>query len=99
MSADNIPEPVATLTLGKTYIFRLRNMTPHSHPIHLHGFTWTVLRSNQKTIEPYHTDTVLLEKNELVEVAFVADNPGRWMYHCHVIEHMKTGLMGYITVR
>lgn len=99
MSADNIPEPVATLTLGKTYIFHLRNMTPHSHPIHLHGFTWTVLRSNQKTIEPYHTDTVLLEKNELVEVAFVADNPGRWMYHCHVIEHMKTGLMGYITVR
>ncbi|MBL4826725.1 MAG: multicopper oxidase domain-containing protein [Spongiibacteraceae bacterium] len=31
-------------------------------------------------------------------MAFVADNPGRWMYHCHVIEHMKTGLMGYITV-
>ncbi len=98
MSADNIPEPVADLKLGKTYIFNLRNVTPHSHPIHMHGFTWLVLNSNKKKIIPYHTDTVLLEKNEVVQVAFVADNPGRWMYHCHVIEHMKTGLMGYIRV-
>ncbi|RLT98023.1 multicopper oxidase family protein [Ketobacter sp.] len=99
MSATNIPQPLATLELGKTYIFRLKNVTPHSHPIHLHGFIWTVLGSNQKTFETFHTDTVLLQKNEQVEVAFVADNPGRWMYHCHVIEHMKTGLMGYITVK
>lgn len=99
MSAENIPAPLADLQLGKTYIFRLKNVTPHSHPIHMHGFTWTVLRSNQKKIVPYHTDTVLLQKNEMVEVAFVADNPGHWMYHCHVIEHMKTGLMGYITVK
>ena len=99
MSANNIPEPLATLELGKTYIFRLKNVTPHSHPIHLHGFIWSVLRSNQKTFDLFHTDTVLLQKNEMVEVAFVADNPGRWMYHCHVIEHMKTGLMGYITVK
>ena len=99
MSADNIPEPLATLELGKSYRFRLKNVTPHSHPIHLHGFIWTVLSSNQKTIRTFHTDTVLLQKNEMVEVAFIADNPGRWMYHCHVIEHMKTGLMGYITVK
>lgn len=99
MSAEAIPAPLADLDLGKTYLFRLKNVTPHSHPIHMHGYTWTVLRSNQKKITPYHTDTVLLQKNELVEVAFVADNPGRWMYHCHVIEHMKTGLMGYITVK
>jgi FtsP/CotA-like multicopper oxidase with cupredoxin domain len=33
-----------------------------------------------------------------VDVAFVADNPGRWMFHCHVIEHQETGMMGYIEV-
>ncbi|AJQ94101.1 multicopper oxidase family protein [Gynuella sunshinyii] len=98
MTADYIPDPVARLTLGKSYIFNLRNNTPNSHPIHLHGFIWIVLNSNKKDIVPFHTDTVLLEKNETVQVAFVADNPGRWMYHCHVIEHMKTGLMGYIEV-
>lgn len=98
MSANNIPEPLAKLELGKTYIFDLKNNTPHSHPIHLHGFMFKVFKSNKQRIDPFYADTVLMAKNERVKIAFVADNPGRWMYHCHVIEHMKTGLMGYIEV-
>lgn len=94
----HLPEPLAVLKRGETYIFELHNATPHHHPIHLHGFTFTVLKSNQREIKPYHTDTILLEKNERAEVAIVADNPGDWMFHCHVIEHMDTGLMGYIRV-
>lgn len=94
----HLPEPMATLALGKTYIFELYNATPHHHPIHLHGYTFTVLWSDQRAITPYHTDTILLEKNERAQVAIVADNPGNWMFHCHVIEHMATGLMGYIRV-
>lgn len=98
MSPNNIPEPLATLDLGKSYIFDLKNNTPHMHPIHMHGVMFKVIKSNKKKIEPFFTDTVLMEKNERVQIAFVADNPGRWMYHCHVIEHMKTGLMGYIEI-
>ncbi|MGB1236926.1 MAG: multicopper oxidase family protein [Pseudomonadales bacterium] len=98
MSADKIPAPLATLALGKSYVFDLKNSTPHRHPIHIHGIMFKVIKSNQKKIEPFFTDTVLMERNERVQIAFVADNPGRWMYHCHVIEHMKTGLMGYITI-
>jgi FtsP/CotA-like multicopper oxidase with cupredoxin domain len=94
----HLPEPLSVLTLGKTYIFELYNATPHHHPIHLHGYTFTVLWSDQRAITPYHTDTVLLEKNERAQVAIMADNPGDWMFHCHVIEHMATGLMGYIRV-
>lgn len=94
----HLPEPLATLALGKTYIFELYNATPHHHPIHLHGFTFTVLWSDQRSVVPYHTDTILLEKNERAQVAITADNPGDWMFHCHVIEHMATGLMGYIRV-
>jgi len=33
-----------------------------------------------------------------VEVAFVADNPGDWMFHCHIPEHMEAGMMGVIRV-
>ncbi|MCG7491743.1 multicopper oxidase family protein [Vibrio sp. Of14-4] len=100
MSKDNIPEPLASLELGKTYIFYLKNVTQYHHPIHLHGHTFTVLELNGKKVEePFHTDTVLLGKNGTAKAAFVADNPGRWMYHCHVIEHMKTGLMGYVEVK
>ncbi|HHF3086034.1 TPA: multicopper oxidase domain-containing protein [Vibrio diabolicus] len=100
MSIDNIPAPLSTLELGKTYIFNLKNVTQYHHPIHLHGHTFTVLELDGKKLdEPFHTDTVLLGKNGSAKAAFVANNPGRWMYHCHVIEHMKTGLMGYIEVK
>ncbi|MDW6002441.1 multicopper oxidase family protein [Vibrio mangrovi] len=100
MSADNIPQPLATLDLGKSYIFDLRNVTQYHHPIHLHGHTFLVLELDGKKLDqPFHTDTVLLGKNGTAKAAFVANNPGRWMYHCHVIEHMKTGLMGYIEVK
>lgn len=100
VSIDNIPAPLSTLELGKTYIFNLKNVTQYHHPIHLHGHTFTVLELDGKKLdEPFHTDTVLLGKNGSAKAAFVANNPGRWMYHCHVIEHMKTGLMGYIEVK
>lgn len=88
------------LELGKTYIFNLKNVTQYHHPIHIHGYTFTVLELDGKRVDiPFHTDTVLLGKNVSAKAAFVADNPGRWMYLCHVIEHMKTGLMGHIEVK
>ncbi len=95
---NSIPEPLATLRLGNSYILELYNNTPHQHPIHMHGEIFTVLSSNQKQIKPHQADTVLLARNERVRIAFKASNPGHWMFHCHVIEHMKTGLMGYITI-
>ena len=90
--------PIAKLKLGQSYIFELKNMTQYQHPIHLHGMTFKVLASNRKKITPYFTDTYLLGKNERARVALVADNPGVWMFHCHVIDHMETGLMAAIEV-
>ncbi len=48
MSKDNIPAPLSTLELGKTYIFNLKNVTQYHHPIHLHGHTFTVLELDGK---------------------------------------------------
>lgn len=90
--------PIATLKLGEHYIFELRNLTQYQHPIHLHGMTFKVLDSDRRSIDPYFTDTYLLGKNETARIAFVADNPGVWMFHCHVIDHMETGLMAAIAV-
>lgn len=98
MDHQQLPEPLAKLTLGKSYIFNLYNASPHEHPIHLHGQTFKILRSNKRKITPYFSDTILLDSNERAQIAFVADNPGKWMFHCHVIEHMDTGLMGYIEI-
>lgn len=90
--------PIATLKRGGHYIFVLRNMAQYQHPIHLHGMSFKVLDSDRKRIIPYFTDTYLLGKNETARIAFVADNPGVWMFHCHVIDHMETGLMAAIEV-
>ena len=90
--------PIAKLKLGQSYIFELKNMTQYQHPIHLHGMSFKVIASNRRKIIPYFTDTFLLGRNERARVALVADNPGVWMFHCHVIDHMETGLMAAIEV-
>lgn len=90
--------PVATLEMGKDYILRMRNESPNDHPIHLHGLVFVPISSNKRKIPANYTDTVLLQKSETIEVALRADNPGDWAFHCHVIEHQKTGLAGFIRV-
>ena len=90
--------PIAKLQKDGHYIFELRNMAQYLHPIHLHGLAFKVLSSDRRDIVPYFTDTYLLGKNETARIALVADNPGIWMFHCHVIDHMETGLMAAIEV-
>ncbi len=90
--------PLATLERGQSYVLRLRNESPNLHPIHLHGLAFMPIKSNLRALPPLMTDTMLLLKDEVVEIALVADNPGDWAFHCHVIEHQKTGLTGFIRV-
>lgn len=95
------PDPIAPLAemkLGKSYIFNLSNRTPHTHPIHLHGMSFRVLNSNKRAVLSHVTDTMLLLPDEQVQVALVADNPGDWVMHCHIIEHQKTGMTAYVRV-
>ena len=95
---SRVPPPLAILERGRSYVFELRNLTPHQHPIHLHGYSFKVLRSNKRDLPVHHADTVVLQARERMEVAFMADNPGDWMLHCHIIEHQESGMMGYIRV-
>src|SRR5512143_962432 len=44
-------------------------------------------RNGQPTPYREWQDTVLMAPRERVEIAFVADNPGNWMFHCHILEH------------
>ena len=90
--------PLAVFRLGESIILRLRNESPNDHPIHLHGLVFRPLKSNKRTIASNWTDTVLLQRDETIEVGLVADNLGDWAFHCHVIEHQKTGLAGFIRV-
>lgn len=95
---NRLPPPLALLRRGASYRFELVNPSKQFHPIHVHGHSFTVLGSNLRSLPVHHADTVLLAPRERVEVAFVADNPGDWMFHCHLIEHQETGMMGYLRV-
>lgn len=90
--------PVAELKLGKAYVLRLRNSSPNRHPIHLHGQVIRPSRSNKRELPSNWTDTIVLDKEETIDIGLVADNPGDWAFHCHVIEHQKSGLAGFIRV-
>ena len=54
--------------------------------------------TTEDTAAPAPSPTPSQAPKDIVECAFVADNPGVWMFHCHVIDHMETGLMAAIEV-
>jgi FtsP/CotA-like multicopper oxidase with cupredoxin domain len=98
MEEGHLPPPLARFGKGKTIVAEIINATPHPHPIHLHGHTFKVLSSNNGDVLPHFADTALVTPKERLKIAFVADNPGAWMLHCHIIEHQETGMMGYVLV-
>lgn len=95
---SDLGPPLASLKLNDHCLFEFNNVTPNAHPIHLHGHTFEVLTSNVRKLPRFRADTILLLPKERIEVALVADNPGRWMLHCHILEHQETGMMGYVSV-
>ncbi len=78
---------------GRSVRLTFENNTAWWHPMHLHGHHFRVLSRNGEALpERPWRDTVLLAPRDRVEVAFVADNPGHWLIHCHVLEHHAGGL-------
>lgn len=91
--------PLFTLERDATCHLTLVNDTRWFHPIHLHGHHFRVLTRNGQAEphQPLH-DTVLMEPQDTLEIAFKADNPGDWMLHCHVLEHHAGGMGGVFRV-
>ena len=92
-------EPMFTLARGRSYILALDNDTAWDHPMHLHGHSFRVISRNGKpTPHREWQDTVMMAPREKVEIAFVADNPGDWMFHCHILEHQAAGMDAVLRV-
>jgi suppressor of ftsI len=69
------------------------------HPIHLHGQRFVVLSVNGARNENLvWKDTVLLPAGSAVDILLDPSNPGRWMLHCHIAEHLSAGMMMGFTV-
>lgn len=74
------------------------NRTVESHPFHLHGHHMVVLSKNGSTPtgSPVWLDTLDVKPGDTWTVAFRADNPGIWMFHCHNLPHAAMGMMSMI---
>jgi FtsP/CotA-like multicopper oxidase with cupredoxin domain len=91
--------PLLTLHRNQSCVLALVNDTAWEHPMHLHGHLFRVLtRNGRPTAHREWRDTVLLAPRERAEIAFVADNPGDWMLHCHVLEHQEGGMAALVRV-
>jgi FtsP/CotA-like multicopper oxidase with cupredoxin domain len=91
--------PMITLSRGASCVLAVRNETAWFHPIHLHGHSFRVIaRNGQPTRDREWMDTVLIPPREAADIAFVADNPGDWMLHCHILDHQDGGMMAVIRV-
>jgi len=98
-TTGHMMDPMLALERGKSYVLAMSNETAWWHPMHLHGHAFRVIsRNGAPTRHREWQDTVLMQPREKVEVAFVADNPGDWMFHCHILEHQESGMMGVIRV-
>jgi FtsP/CotA-like multicopper oxidase with cupredoxin domain len=98
-TVGHVMDPMLTLKRGTSYLLAMSNETAWWHPMHLHGHSFRVTsRNGSPTRHREWQDTVLMAPREKVDIAFVADNPGDWMFHCHILEHQESGMMGVIRV-
>ncbi|NNK77943.1 MAG: multicopper oxidase family protein [Litoreibacter sp.] len=89
-------DPLVSAALGETVRVALGNDTRFDHAIHLHGHHFRDIRADG-TLGPLR-DTILVPPGQIREIAFVADNPGKWMFHCHMLSHQISGMMTWIDV-
>jgi FtsP/CotA-like multicopper oxidase with cupredoxin domain len=92
--------PLLTLPRGGFARVRFVNDSFRLHPMHLHGTFFKVLSRNGQPVDEGHfRDTVLVHAKEAVEIGLVPTELGRWMMHCHILEHAESGMMALVEVR
>jgi FtsP/CotA-like multicopper oxidase with cupredoxin domain len=84
--------------VGTTEIWAIENLVGMDHPFHLHGFQFQLLDRNGVP-PPYRSwkDTINVPKHETARIIVRFDDyAGKWMFHCHILEHEDRGMMGVL---
>ena len=87
--------------VGATEIWEIENIVGMDHPFHMHGFQFQVLDRNGVP-EPFRSwkDMLNIPKHESARIIVrYADYPGKWMFHCHILDHEDHGMMGVLEVK
>ena len=80
-------------------VIRAWNDTAWPHAMHLHGHHFWV-DSSEFGVKKRAVlrDTYLMQPGEKAELVFIANNPGGWLFHCHMLEHHASGMGGVIYI-
>lgn len=84
--------PTITARVGQDVALHAIGMDGNFHDFHIHGHRW-------KNAAGAYVDTPSVGPNESITARFVEDNPGRWLYHCHVFAHQDGGMTGWYDVQ
>ena len=87
--------------VGATEIWEIENIVGMDHPFHLHGFQFQVL-DRDGVPEPYRSwkDMLNIPRHSTARIIVRYDDyPGKWMFHCHILDHEDHGMMGVLEVR
>jgi FtsP/CotA-like multicopper oxidase with cupredoxin domain len=89
--------PMFTVDKGDIVVMTISNTSGINHPMHLHGHHALVLSRDgvPSTGSPWWTDSLNVD-GSTYQIAFVADNPGIWLDHCHNLPHAADGLMSHL---
>ena len=81
---------------GERVKILMMNHTEMAHPMHLHGHPFQVVDINGTPLAGALRDTVHIPPKSTVTVAFDANHPGKWAFHCHHLYHMVSGMMSSV---
>ncbi|HEX9138337.1 MAG TPA: copper resistance system multicopper oxidase [Steroidobacteraceae bacterium] len=84
------------VALGERVRFVLINDTMMEHPLHLHGFLFSLENGHEGQLPLKHT--VNVKPDERLSFIFTADTPGYWAFHCHLLYHMEAGMFRTVIV-
>ncbi|WP_417434325.1 multicopper oxidase domain-containing protein [Hoeflea sp.] len=98
--ANLAEEPFFDARQGETILLETVNRTAWVHAMHVHGHHFQILNRSGSVVDegkPWR-DTFLIGPDQTTEIAFVADNPGKWLFHCHMLEHAAAGMNTWFEV-
>lgn len=93
----NLPsEPLFRIERGRSVVIDMQNRTGFEHAMHVHGHHFKVVNSDER-LGPWR-DTSYMASKSSQSIAFNASNPGKWLFHCHMLEHAAAGMRSWFEV-
>lgn len=94
--------PPVDVENGGLRILDVENASEMDHPFHLHGFFFQVVEKDGAPVvldTMGNKDTIIIPAKGHLKLRTRFDEPGHWMYHCHILEHAELGMMGEVHVQ